>query len=429
AQIDRLAVQRESLEDIYELSPMQREMLAQTLRSPSSGVYCVQFHGRLSGALDRAAFERAWAAVIDRHPVLRTAFHWRELEKPVQTVWRHAAIAVQEADWRGLADTEQAKRLEDFLLADRQRGFTLDQAPLLRIAVFHAGPDSWRFVLSVHHLLLDGWCVSLFFSEVLAFYAAYSSGVEAPRLGHPRPYRDFILWLQSQGSAEEDLRLETDPGESQPASEQADRELPAPLTAALNELARRHRLTLNTLVQGAWALLQARASGQRDVVFGTTVAGRPPELAGSESMIGLFINTLPLRVEIAPEMPLIEWFGRLQERYAAMRENEHAPVGAHRFESVLAFENYPRGTQNELNEGEDGGFALDELETVDFNHHPLTLVAVPGERLLLRLAWSPARLKAESAARVLAELAALLARMTEMAAKGALVGDLEEGRP
>ncbi len=427
--IDRLAGHRSTLEDVYELSPMQREMLAQTLRSPGSGVYCVQFHGRLSGALDLAAFERAWVAVIDRHPVLRTSFHWRELEKPVQTVWRHAAIAVQEADWRGLADAEQARRLEDFLLADRQRGFALDQAPLLRIAVFHAGADSWRFVLSVHHLLLDGWCVSLIFSEVLAFYAAYSSGGEAPRLGHPRPYRDFILWLQSQGSGEADLLSEADPGESQPASEQADRELPAPLTAALDELARRHRLTLNTLVQGAWALLQARASGQRDVVFGTTVAGRPPELAGSESMIGLFINILPLRVEIAPEMPLIEWLGRLQERYAAMREIEHAPMGAHRFESLLAFENYPRGTQNELNEGGDGGFALDELETVDFNHHPLTLVAVPGERLLLRLAWSPSRLTAESAARILSELAALLAAMTEKAESGALVGDLEEIRP
>jgi len=408
--IDRLAAHRSTLEDVYELSPMQREMLAQTLRSPGSGVYCVQFHGRLSGALDRAAFARAWAAVIDRHPVLRTSFHWRELEKPVQTVWRHAAIAVQEADWRGLADTEQARRLEDFLLSDRQRGFALDQAPLLRIAVFHSGPDSWRFVLSVHHLLLDGWCVSLIFAEVMAFYAAYSSGGEAPRLGHPRPYRDFILWLQQQGPGEADLREGADPGESQPASEQADRELSAPLTAALDDLARRHRLTLNTLVQGAWALHLARASGQREVVFGTTVAGRPPELAGSEAMIGLFINTLPLRVEVAPEMPLVDWLGRLQERYAAVRENEHAAAGAHRFESVLAFENYPRGTPGG---GEEGGFALDELETVDFNHYPLTLVAVPGERLLLRLAWSPARLTAESAARILEQLVGLLAGMSE----------------
>ncbi|HEX3529425.1 MAG TPA: amino acid adenylation domain-containing protein [Thermoanaerobaculia bacterium] len=408
--VDRLGGHRSTLEDVYELSPMQREMLAQTLRSPGSGVYCVQLHGRLSGPLDRAAFARAWAAVIDRHPVLRTAFHWRELEKPVQTVWRQASLSLHQDDWRGLPAAEQAKRLEDFLLADRQRGFALDRAPLLRIAVFHAGPDSWRFVLSVHHLLLDGWCVSLIFTEVLAFYAAYSSDGEAPRLGHPRPYRDYILWLQQQGSGEVDLRDGADQGESQPASEQADRELSAPLTAALEGLARRHRLTLNTLVQGAWALLLARVSGQRDVLFGTTVAGRPPELAGSESMIGLFINILPLRVEVEPEMPLVDWLRRLQERYVAARENEHVPVGAHLFESVLAFENYPRGTQSS---GEEGDFALDELETVDFNHHPLTLVAVPGERLLLRLAYAPTRFTAESAARILEQLVGLLAGMSE----------------
>jgi amino acid adenylation domain-containing protein/non-ribosomal peptide synthase protein (TIGR01720 family) len=425
--VSRLETGRAALEDVYELSPMQGEMLSQTLRLPDSGVYCVQFHGRLSGALDRSAFQRAWAAVIDRHPVLRTAFHWRGLEKPEQTVWRQAAMPLQEDDWSGLTEEEQARRLEGFLLADRQRGFTLDQAPLLRLALFAAGPDSWRFALSVHHLLLDGWCVSLVFSEVLAFYAAYSHGGAAPRLGHPRPYRDFILWLQRQDAREAEAFWQRElagfdaptplPGDlapgtaSDPASAQADRELPVPLTAALDEMARRHRLTLNTLVQGAWALLLARASGRRDVVFGTTVAGRPADLPGSESMIGLFINILPLRVEIAPEMPLADWLRRLQERYTAVRQNEHGQAGTGLFESVLAFENYPRGG----NASGEGGFALDKLETVDFNHYALTLVAVPGERLLLRLAWSPARFTAESAARILEQLAALLAGMPEQA--------------
>jgi amino acid adenylation domain-containing protein/non-ribosomal peptide synthase protein (TIGR01720 family) len=461
---------RASLEDVYELSPMQREMLSQSLRSPGSGVYCVQFHGRLSGLLDRSAFERAWAAVIERHPVLRTAFHGQELDKPLQAVWRQSVLPWQDGDWRALPAEEQARRLEGFLAADRQRGFALDKAPLFRLALFRTGDDAWRFVLTVHHLLVDGWCVSLLFAEVLAFYAAYCHAGEAPRLGRPRPYRDFILWLQAQedGAAEPFWRRELagfhaptplpgdrDGSASAVASEQADRELTVPLTAALGEQARRHRLTLNTLVQAAWVLLLARAAGSRDVLFGTTVAGRPAELAGSESMIGLFINTLPLRVEVTPEVPLVDWLRRLQERYAAVRQSEHTPLsaiagwsevpaGKPLFESLLAFENYPRGAAaiggdkdpKDCKDSKDekdqrDGLRLDELETVDFNHHPLTLVAVPGERLLLRLAFAPERFTAEDAVEILDRLERLLTGIVETLERRGSLGDLPawEDRP
>src|SRR5882724_8964136 len=425
-----------ALADVYELSPMQQVLLAETLRSPGSGVYCVQFHGRLSGPLDTAALRRAWTAVIDRHPALRTAFDWKEPEKPLQRVWQEIEVPWQEDDWRALPAAEQASRLEDFLAADRRRGFALDAAPLLRLALFRLGPDACRFVFTVHHLLLDGWCMAPLFAEVMAQYGA------TPRLPEPRPYRDFIAWLERQDTAEAErfwrqelagvhtpTPLPHDRGAgigSEPASAQRDRELPAALTAALEQLGRRHQLTQNTLLQGAWGLLLALSAGTREVVFGTTVAGRPPDLAGAEAMIGLFINTLPLCVEIAPAAPLLDWLRRLQERHAAIRQLEQTPLekiqgwsgmppGVPLFESLLAFENYPR-TATDVVAATDPAAAeirLDELETVDFNHHPLTLVVVPGERLLLRLAYSRRRFDESAAEEILGRLETLLAVLAE----------------
>jgi surfactin family lipopeptide synthetase C len=183
-----------SIEDIYKLSPMQQGMLFHTLYAPDSEVYREQTSCSLKGNLNVSAFQQAWGQVVHRHPILRTAFYWEELSEPLQVVQRQVELPWEQRDWRGLSSLEQHGWLEAFLEADRARGFDLGQAPVMRCALLREAEDTYRFVWSSHHLLLDGWSLSLLLKEVLAFYEAYCRGREL-RLESPRPYRDYIAWL------------------------------------------------------------------------------------------------------------------------------------------------------------------------------------------------------------------------------------------
>jgi NRPS condensation-like uncharacterized protein len=280
------------VEDIYPLSPLQQGLLFHTLQAPESGVYFEQLSAVLGGDLEVASFKRAWQKVLERHALLRTAFYWEELSEPLQVVHRQVELPWVEEDWRGLSPNEQQGRFEAFLEADRGRGFELGQAPLMRGALLRVAEDAHQFVWSFHHLLLDGWSLPLVLKEVLAYYEAYCGGREL-QLGSPRPYRDYIVWLQRQDLAQaegfwrEALQGMTAPtplpigrsegglGERAPRYAERGLRVSAAVTGRLQALARAHRLTLNTLVQGAWALLLSRYSGEEEVLFGATVSGRP----------------------------------------------------------------------------------------------------------------------------------------------------------
>jgi NRPS condensation-like uncharacterized protein len=184
----------ENVEGIYALSPLQHGILFHTLYAPGSGEYFEQFCCPLEGRLDADAFERAWQQVVDRHPALRTAFVWEKLGKPVQVVHQSLKLPVERLDWRDLAEGEQRRRLGDVLEADRERGFELTRAPLMRLTLIRTGEARHELVWSFHHLLLDGWSASLAMSEVLAFYRAFSQGSQL-RLEQARPFRDYIAWL------------------------------------------------------------------------------------------------------------------------------------------------------------------------------------------------------------------------------------------
>ncbi|MGH8566235.1 MAG: condensation domain-containing protein, partial [Gammaproteobacteria bacterium] len=189
-----------NIEDTYPLSPLQEGMLFHTLYAPESEVYFEQFSGVLGGKLQAGGFKWAWQQVVNRHPILRTAFVWKNLEKPRQVVGRRVGVLLEQQDWRDLAALEQEERLETYLKADRRRGFQLSKAPLMRLALFQVAEDTYHFVLSFHHLLLDGWSFSLVLKEVLTCYEAFRGGREL-RLERSRPYRDYIAWLQQQDLA------------------------------------------------------------------------------------------------------------------------------------------------------------------------------------------------------------------------------------
>jgi surfactin family lipopeptide synthetase C len=422
-----------NIEAAYPLSPMQHGMLFHTLYEPESGMYFEQLSCTLDGSLNVLAFQQAWQQVVERHPVLRTAFVWNKIEKPLQVVGRRVGLPWQQHDWRGLSAVDQQEKLEVFLQADRQQGFQLSKAPLMRLTLIQMDESVYQFIYSFHHLLLDGWSLSLVVKEVFVFYEAICQGQDL-HLKRTRPYQDYIAWLQQQdlSQAEAFWRLAlkgfTAPtpirvnkalgslsSEGKTYSEQQIK-LSVAATAALQSFARQHQLTLNTLVQGAWALLLSRYSRQEDVVFGATVSGRPADLAGVEFMVGLFINTLPIRVQASPEAFILDWLKQLQAQQVDVSQYEYSslsqvqgwsdvPRGLPLFESIVVFENYPVDASLQK---QGGRLEIHNVRAVERTNYPLTLVAEPGLELYLQLNYDCHRFDGATISRMLRHLQTLL---------------------
>jgi amino acid adenylation domain-containing protein len=419
------------LEDIYPLSPMQKGMLFHTLLDPDAGVYFEQLGCQLRGDLRAEMFRRAWQRVTDRHQVLRTGFNWESLDRPMQLVHRRVELPWDAQDWRGLADADRAARLEAYLAADRRRGFALDCPPLMRMALLRLADDAHYFVWSHHHLLLDGWSSPVLLGEVFACYQAFAEG-EEPDLSPLRPYRDYVAWAQRQDlSRTEGYWRRVLKGFAAPTPLPAGRDggppadgeldyaeqqtlLSAGTTRRLQAVAQRHRLTLHTLVQGAWAVLLARSSGEDEVVFGTTVSGRNPEVAGVESIVGLLVNTLATRVPVPANEPLVAWLRRLQDEQAQARQYDYTPLadvlawsnvphGTPLFETLFVFENYP--VDRALGEPDGSlrrmGLEASDVRVFERTNYPLTAIVGPGPELVLRLAYETRRLDAPAVARLL----------------------------
>ncbi|MGB8509507.1 MAG: amino acid adenylation domain-containing protein [Pyrinomonadaceae bacterium] len=419
-----------NVEDIHPLSPMQQGMLFHTLYSPHLGVFFEQFTCKLKGRLNPDFLRRAWQQVIDRQQILRSAFVWEGIDEPLQVVRQRVTLPWTELDWSGLSPDELKQRLDEFLEQDRRRGFKLNKAPLIRVAVIKLPDEAVYMVLSFDHLLLDGWSMPIIINEVFAFYRAYSQGQEL-HLPRPHPYRDYIDWLQRQDiNAAEKFWRHTLAGFTEPTPLVVNRrtgkptgdedfdehfvQLSGELTAMLQGMAREHQLTLNTIMQGAWALLLSRYSGQRDVLFGAVVSGRPAELRGVEGMVGLFINTLPVRVKVGEEERGGEWLRGLQGEQAEARQYEYSPLvqvqgwsdvprGVQLFDSVLSFQNYPV-------DSEAGGRSLNvsEVRTKERPTFPLNIKIMNGERIALRFVYDCEHFAAEVIERMAGHLKNIL---------------------
>lgn len=422
----------ENVKDIYPLSPTQQAMLFHTLYSPGTDENMMQMVCILRGDLQDSAFESAWQQVVERNPALSTAFAWEGLDEPLQIVRRKVKLPWEQMDWRGLSAAEQAERLRGLLKADRKRGFKLSAAPLMRGTLIQIAGDEDIFIWSYHHLLLDGWCLPLIIKEVSLFYEAICRGEEL-ELEPTRPYRDYIAWLQKRRQPKAEtfwrrtlkgytspihLMIEQNPEEVSEPWKQYERKLALsePTTEALLSLARGHQTTLYNLVQGAWAILLSQYSGESDVVFGVTVSGRPTELAGVQSMIGLFINTPPVRVQISPEMSLLQWLKELNTERVESFEYQYSPLAQIQrwsevphpiplFESILIFENF---VAEDLAGQVIGGAQFVKPYAVEKMAVPLAVTVLPGTRLLLQITYHPERFSAAAIDRLLTHLKTLL---------------------
>ncbi|MBW4556593.1 MAG: non-ribosomal peptide synthetase [Trichormus sp. ATA11-4-KO1] len=421
---------RENIEDIYPLSPIQHGMLFHRLQAPEMGLYHIQLVYTFSGNLNIAAFIYAWQQVTNRHTILRTSFYWEELDKPLQVVHQQVEVPVEYQNWRQLEQFEQQERLKSFLDSDRLQSFDFSQAPLMRVAIIQIQENSYYLVWSHNLIILDGWSYPLVLNDVIEIYEACCLGQDAP-LSKGSCFKDYIKWLKQQDlvKAEEFWRqqlrgvkqptpltnLYSNTSSNEENYEDIQISLSQETTNNLNLLARQHHLTMNTLVQGAWAILLYYYSGKNDVVYGCTTSGRPVDLEGSESMVGEMVNTLPVHVKVNMDEYLLPWLQELQNQLIDIREYEYYPLvniqkcskvpgNVPLFESIVVFENQKTGKFLEQ------WGSLNICERINFykTNYPLTIVGYPGSELTLGINYDFHRFDAATIMNILEHLKRLL---------------------
>jgi amino acid adenylation domain-containing protein len=427
------------LEDIYELSPLQQGMLFQQLLAPATDAYINQIGIDVDGSLDPEAVRQALRCVTGRHAMLRTSFVWEGVEQPYQVVHRSVAPSFARLDLGSVEEPERAARFEAWRQADRRAGFDLREAPLLRLTMIAIGPQRHRLVWTCHHIVLEGLSFSIVLGEFWRVLAGILHGA-IPDLPQPTPYSRYIEWLRTRDrwqaerywrKALKGIRTPTRPlPERDPdapraaAAEVQDSRkvlLSRQCLAGLRSLGRTHRLTLNTLIQGAVAIVASCRSGEREVVFGEVVSGRPADLPDAHAIVGMFVNALPARIEVQGKASLAAWLEAMQQQRVEMREYSwcaqadvqawsEVPRGQPLFELLYVFENvYYDPTAADV--GAVGGMSLDKFSVWKSSDQPLTIDVFSGHDPLELVAFfDPRRYAAADVERLLDQLNVLLER-------------------
>ncbi|WP_380567727.1 amino acid adenylation domain-containing protein [Saccharothrix mutabilis] len=396
------------IEDVLPLSPLQQGMVFHAVYDETADdVYTVQFVLGLTGDVDPDRLRAAAQALLERHANLRAAFVHEDVDEPVQVVLREV-----ELPWESLELTED--QFTDFLARDRKVKFQLDDPPLLRMTLVKLADGEHRLVLSNHHVLLDGWSLPLLVGDLLALYR----GTTPPA---PRPFRDYLVWLANRdrdasvkawqealGDLEGPTLLAPAAPKSPTRPDKLRLDLPRDLSERLYARAREHGLTVNTVVQGLWGLLLARLTNRDDVVFGATVSGRPADLPGVEGMVGLFINTVPVRVRV--DGTLRDVLKSVQDEQGRLIEHQHlgltdvqrAAGHGDLFDTLVVFESYPVDRDAVAAAEREAGLAITRVEVEDSTHYPLTLAVAAEERLSVVFEHRPDVFPARWAQRVAA---------------------------
>ncbi|MFL6150731.1 MAG: condensation domain-containing protein, partial [Pseudonocardiaceae bacterium] len=434
--LDHLIGTAHNVEDLYPLTPMQAGMVFHALSQDDQGVYFEQVTFVLDGVTDPQQLAQAWQHVIDRTPILRSRVIWDGVDQPLQLVQRQASVPVTYLDWTHLSDRQRTDELTRILDQDQAQGLDLGTAPLLRLTIATLSDTEVQLVWTFHHLLLDGWSVFQVLSDVFACHAALTQH-QTPELPARRPFRDYLHWLSDQDHAQAEQHwrhalsgFDTPtplPYDHQPlqahhaqSTHSVPLTLPTQHSTRLHHLAQHNGLTLNTIVQGAWALLLSRYSNQKDICFGATVAGRPADLPGAEDITGIFINTLPTRVIINHQHNVVTWLQELQTAQVEARRYDYIsltelhtwsdiPPGTNLFNSILVFENYPINDDIAATHG----LQLHHLNAIETTNYPLTLVTTPGQQLTIDINYDPTLFNTPTITQITTHLHTLLTAITD----------------
>ncbi len=430
-QLDRLIGWEKHVEAVYPLSPMQEGMLFHSLFDNDDGVYFEQLSVELIGSVDKHLLKESWAYVINRHPALRSAFVWQDSDRPVQIVHKSIELEITEMNWQFLLPHQEAERLESWLVKDRERGFEFGRPGLMRLTWIDMPGNRVRLIWSFHHIVLDGWSLPLVMGEIFSVYGCLSKN-NPISLPAPGNYLDFIAYLEKtdKSDALQFWKLYLDGFESatplpnkRPQNTLLEHNyydesfrFDGVFTNRMLAFARENRVTLNTLVQAAWGILLARYSGENDIVFGTTVSGRPADLPNVENIVGLFINTLPLRIRLDEHTTLVPLLESMQEQQVNLRRFEYTPLvdiqrhsslvgDRNLFESILVFENYPI---SDAVQNADQLLDFGHITTIEHTNFPLTVIVEPAEQLHIRLSYDGALFSQPAIQRVLEHFKNLL---------------------
>ncbi|WDZ59801.1 non-ribosomal peptide synthetase [Paenibacillus polymyxa] len=404
------------IDNVYALTPMQKGMLFHSQldsQAAANDAYFEQVSYDMRGQMDIRAFAESLNILVRRHEALRTHFYFGRDTEPLQVVYRNRDCGFQYEDLHHLDEDEIDTRVKNFKLQDKARGFDLRRDVLLRVAILRTGEDSYHFVWSFHHIVMDGWCLSLINKEVFESYAALQEG-RVPELAPAVPYSRFIEWLEAQ-----DAKAATDYWSSYLSGYEQQTALPAvksgrksggntasdwvtvlerELTLRVEETAKRYQVTMNTLLQTVWGIVLQKYNNHSDVVFGSVVSGRPSDIIGVEDIIGLFINTIPVRILSEAGESFAEVMKKTQEQALASHAYDTYPL----FEiqaltdqkqdlinHIMVFENYPVDEQvEELGSDGQDTFPISNVVAAEQTNYDLSLVVMPGECIKIRFMYN-----------------------------------------
>lgn len=430
-----------NIQAIYPLTPMQEGMLYHTIEMPGADIYFQQFACKIEGLDDPKKWQKSWQEVAQNHPIMRTLFTWENRPKPLQVVREHVNLPWTDLDWREYTQEQQADKWASLTQRDRDLNFDMTTAPLARITMVNLGANCHQFLFSFHHILLDGWSQRLLLDQAVAYYNESTHYESSNR----STYSDFIDWLGRQDKAAAEAfwkkqlagfeQVTNIVNDVSPAIDNADAGVKTPdinirnrqelvvapdIVDKLKTQIKHHHLTLNSLFLGAWALILGSHNNTQDVLFGTTVAGRPTDLPDADKIVGLFINTLPFRAKINAQSTVLEWLTTLQSSQAACRQFEQTPLtdiqrysdvskGTSLFESILVVENlssvYTKNAKSKL--------VLRDPSYTEFSHYPLAILVDPSDGLSIIALHQESKVSTARANEVLSQINTVLTQMSE----------------
>jgi len=420
------------IEDIYPLTPVQQGMLFHCLDHEHD--YISQSVASCEGLLHIDILRSAWYSVVERHSALRTVIINEDVDEPHQVVFKHADLSIQSVDWQAMTDQQKTHEMTT-LRESEQAKIQLDKAPMMRVVLIKNTQEKYQLIWTIHHLIMDGWCLNVLINEVMqSYFSRLPDNKISSKLSLLKPavpFRNFIEWLQQRDEegAEEFWRnhlngftatnvLPATYSHADTAIEQGyiviDKCLGTEKTTKLAQLCQSQTITLNTLIQGLWGIVLSRYMGSRDIVYGVTTSGRPSDLPGADRILGVFINTLPLRIDLSSDISLHDWLIDLQYTNLTMRDFEQTPMAKIQrvssvsqdqalFETLLVFENLP------ASEGQpQHGLTLTLENHYVRNNFPLTLRVVPKDDLQFDLLLDLERINKKYAIQMVADLTSLI---------------------